>query len=145
MVVEMKSATPDFLERHSLKFLEMAFGTKKHERVIDPDGYGAKTRGCGDTVAFFITLRGDRIQWVNFELKGCLNTNACANAVARLAEGRTPAEAWGVTPRAVADYLETLPPEHFHCAELAVGAFHRALADLREVERHEWKKAYRRP
>jgi nitrogen fixation NifU-like protein len=29
----------------------------------------------------------------------------------------------------VADYLEPLPEDHFHCAELAVGAFYLALAD----------------
>ena len=134
----------DYLRNHSQKFLEMAFGSDKHERVDNPDGYGRKSRDCGDTVEMFITLEKGRIRWVNFHLHGCLNTNACANALARLGEGRTVAEAWEITPRLVSDYLETLPGDHFHCAELAVGAFQRALADAADMARNSWKKAYRK-
>jgi len=39
--------------------------------------------------------------------------------------------------------LETLPPDHFHCAELAVGAFYLALAHLRDNQKSPWKKLYR--
>jgi nitrogen fixation protein NifU and related proteins len=134
----------DFLSDHSKVFLEMAFGSQKHERVENPDGYGKQIRGCGDTVEMFITVQKDRIQWVNFHLQGCLNTNACANAVACLGEGRSLAEAWKITPQAVSDYLESLPEDHFHCAELAVGAFQRALADVRDMTRNSWKKTYRK-
>jgi nitrogen fixation NifU-like protein len=31
----------------------------------------------------------------------------------------------------VADFLKTLPADHFHCAELAVGALYLALASLK--------------
>jgi hypothetical protein len=50
-------------------------------------------------------------------------TNACCNTVARLVEGKSVENAWGITPENVIDYLETLTPENYHCAELAVGAF----------------------
>ena len=39
---------------------------------------------------------------------GCLNTNACANTVAHLAEGRSIETAWEITPEAVIAHLQTL-------------------------------------
>jgi nitrogen fixation NifU-like protein len=45
----------------------------------------------------------------------------------------------------VADYLQTLPADHFHCAELAVGAFYKALADYQQNGNKDWKAGYRRP
>ena len=59
-----------------------------------------------------------------------MNTNACCNTVSRLTEGKTVDEAWELLPEDIDDYLETLPEDHFHCAELAVGGFFMALNDL---------------
>ncbi|ABW66128.1 nitrogen-fixing NifU domain protein [Desulfosudis oleivorans Hxd3] len=96
------------------------------------DGHGAKTGECGDTVEMFIKKGTDSIiEQVLFDIRGCRNTHASANAVAVLAEGKKIEAAWEITPEAVIDLLETLPPDHFHCAELAVGAFYLALADCR--------------
>jgi nitrogen fixation NifU-like protein len=60
-----------------------------------------------------------------------------------LVEGKTVAAAWEITPEKVADFLETLPGDHYHCAELAVGTLYLALADTRENQRSPWKKSYR--
>ena len=73
---------------------------------------------------------------------GCLNTNACANTVAHLAEGRSIETAWEITPEAVIAHLQTLPAESHHCAELTVGTFYKALAALTEKTRRSWKKLY---
>jgi nitrogen fixation NifU-like protein len=51
-------------------------------------------------------------------------------------------DAWEITPEAIIDYLETLPPEHAHCAELSVGAFYLALSNFQELDRNPWKKGY---
>jgi nitrogen fixation NifU-like protein len=59
-----------------------------------------------------------------------------------LVEGKTIGEAWEIAPEAVADYLETLPEDHFHCAELAVGALYMALSNYNELQRSPWKKPY---
>ena len=64
-----------------------------------------------------------------FELDGCINTNACSNTVAGLVEGKPVEQCWNVTPADVIDFLETLPEDHRHCAELAVGTLYLALAD----------------
>ncbi|MGB5423333.1 MAG: iron-sulfur cluster assembly scaffold protein [Desulfobacterales bacterium] len=133
----------DFWQDHSRQFLEMAFGQERRERVQKPDGYGKRTGDCGDTVEFFLNTEKDRICAISYLTDGCLNTNACANTVAHLAEGRSIEAAWEITSEAVIAHLQTLPAESHHCAELAVGSFYKALADLTEKARRPWKKLYR--
>jgi nitrogen fixation NifU-like protein len=140
----MTQSPLDFFQDHSLTFLEMAFKSDRMEPLEDPDGEARHTGNCGDTVTMSLRLSGGTIAQVAFQVQGCLNTVASANAVAELVEGRSPAEAWEVTPERVIDLLQTLPPGHHHCAELAVGALHRALADMRSKQRDPWKKLYAR-
>jgi nitrogen fixation NifU-like protein len=129
-------------KNHSQRYLEMALGTDKRERVTNPDGYGKRTGECRDTVEMFLTIRNNRIQSISFDTDGCINTNACANTLVFLAEGKTIAQAWGITPEKVIDFLETLPEEHAHCAELAVGALYLALVNFQECKHAPWKRLY---
>jgi len=132
----------DFWQGHSLQYLEMAFRNDRRERVEHPDGYGKRTGECGDTVEMYLTIGNGRIRSVSYETNGCMNTNACANTVAQLAEGRKVKDAWEIMPDDVTAYLGTLPPESTHCAELAVGAFYLALTNRQDLQRHPWKKLY---
>ncbi len=134
----------DFWNKHSGNYLEMAFRTDRCEIVTNPDGYGKNTGECGDTIEIFLTVNNDRIQWVSFVTDGCMNTRACANTVAELVENKTVGVAWKVTTEDVVAYLETLPEESFHCAELAVGALYLALANARMNQKESWKKFYRK-
>ncbi len=122
----------------------MAFRYDKRERLKNPDGYGKNTGECGDTIEMFLFIPRGRIQSVSFNTDGCINTNACCNTVAHLVEGKSVEEARGITPENVIDYLETLPPENYHCAELAVGAFYLALSNYQENQRDPWKKLYQK-
>ncbi len=141
--METTKETPDFWQDHSLTFLEMAFRSDRRERLEKADGYGKKTGDCGDTVELFLRIDGDTVASVAYDINGCLNTNACCNALIQLVEGRTLEAAWEVTPERVAAVLESLPADHFHCAELAVGTLYLALANARENRRSPWKKLYR--
>lgn len=141
----MSPAPGDFWQTHSLRFLEMAFRSDKRERFALPDGYGKNTGACGDTIEVFLQVRNGIITHAAYETDGCLHTNACANTVVAMIEGGALQAAWEVTPEAVAAYLETLPADHFHCAELAVGALYKALANARQTADNPWKKAYGRP
>jgi nitrogen fixation NifU-like protein len=114
----------------------MAFGHDRRERVEHPDGYGRRTGECGDTVEMFLCIKNDRIQSVSINTNGCINTHACTNTVSHLAEGKTINEGWEISPDNVIDFLETLPKESYHCAELAVGAFYAALANYQELHRN---------
>ena len=139
----MDKKSSDFWQDHSLKFLEMAFRSDRRETMAYPDGYGKRTGECGDTIEVYLSIHRDRIRAVSFQTDGCLSTNACANTVAELAEGKKVEEAWEITPEDVAEFLETLPPENRHCAELAIGALYLALRNFQDHQRHPWKKAYR--
>jgi nitrogen fixation NifU-like protein len=133
----------DVWQNHSLTFLEMAFRTDRQERIMRADGYGKNTGDCGDTIELFLILEGNRIKTISYILNGCMNTNACANAIIVLAEGKSMEKAWEIRPEDVAAFLESLPQDHFHCAELAVGALYKALANAREIQRQPWKKGYK--
>jgi nitrogen fixation protein NifU and related proteins len=122
----------DFLKDHSLKYIEMALSTDHIEKVAHPDGYGVRTGDCKDTVEIFLTSVENILESVSFWVQGCMNTVACCNALVKLCEGKTIEEAWCISPEKITDFLETLPRDHFHCAELAVGALYLALADLKQ-------------
>ncbi|BBO82003.1 iron-sulfur cluster assembly scaffold protein [Desulfosarcina ovata] len=141
--MDAPNETSDFWQDHSLAFLEMAFRNDHRERLEQADGHGKKTGDCGDTVEFFMNLRGDTIRHLAYDINGCMNTNACCNAVISLVEGKSMADAWEITPEQVADFLETLPDDHFHCAELVVGTLYLTLANARDNQRSPWKKMYR--
>jgi nitrogen fixation NifU-like protein len=141
--MDAEKKTSDFWQDHSLTFLEMAFRTDCRERLDKADGYGKKVGDCGDTVEFFINLDGDILGTLAYDINGCLNTNACCNAIVSLAAGKTMDAAWEITPEQVSGFLESLPQDHFHCAELAVGTLYLALANARENRRSPWKKLYR--
>jgi nitrogen fixation NifU-like protein len=134
----------DFWQEHSLRYLEMAFRNDRRAVIAQPDGYGKRTGDCADTVEIYLMVRDGRIQSVSYQTDGCMNTNACANTVAELIEGRDVETAWELTPEDVINYLQTLPAENFHCAELAVGALYRALRNYQDNQRAPWKKLYPR-
>jgi len=134
----------NFWAQHSERFLEMALSNKKREVLLHPDGYGTLTRECGDTVEIYLGLRNGRIHHASFQTNGCLYAVACANSAVHLVSGKTLQEAWAITPQHIMDYLETLPPEEEHCAELAVRALQAALKDLHDTQKQPWKKFYPR-
>lgn len=138
---EEKELEPE--HKYSLRFLEAAFRTDHLERMAHPDGYGKRTGDCGDTIEIFLSVQENLIRRICFDVNGCMNTAACGNAIVCLAEGKSPDDAWRITPEKVAQYLETLPPDHFHCAELATGALYLALTYYRKLQCNCWKKKYR--
>lgn len=129
----------DFLNRHSLNYLEMALGRDRAEQIENPDGYGKRTGVCKDTVEFFLMEEHGHIQSASFWIDGCINTHACSNTAAMMVESLTIEQAWEITPEKVACFLETLPEDDHHCAELAVGALYLALKDLQNKKEQEIK------
>ena len=118
------------LKDHSLRFIEMALSTDHIERIENPDGYGRRSGECGDTIEFFLCQTNGRLTTVSFSADGCLHTVACGNSVVRLTQKKSVARAWQLQPDDIIRFLETLPEDHHHCAELSAGAFYLALKDL---------------
>lgn len=125
----------DGWQTHSMKFLEMAYNTDKRQRIDNPDGYGKRAGDCGDTIEMFLVIKDDFIHKVYYDTDGCLQTNACCNVVAHFAENRDIYRAWKITPDKIIKYLETLPPDHYHCAELAAGCLYLALSDYEKKKK----------
>ena len=138
----MDSTNPQPAIEHSEKYQEMVSRANRYGVLEKPDGYGKRTGDCNDTIEMFLSVRGNQIQMLTFIVDGCANTIACGNTVSMLVEGRSVNDAWQLSPQNVIDYLETLPPDHHHCAELAVGAFYKALANYNSQMKEAWKKEY---
>jgi nitrogen fixation NifU-like protein len=136
-----QSPMPSFQD-HSENFQKMVSRAERYGELAKPDGYGKRIGDCGDTIEMYLSVQSNQIRMVTFRVEGCANTVACGNTVSILMEGRTMTDAWQLTPDNVAEYLESLGPDHFHCAELAVGAFYKALTDYNKKQKESWKKAY---
>ncbi len=130
------------LEGYSDQFVQMASNSDRYGVLDKPDGYGKKTGDCGDTIEFYLSARAGKVKMLTFQISGCLNTFACANTVSYLVEDRFVDDCWNITPENVINYLETLPADHHHCAELVVGAFYLALNDYNKKVREPWRKDY---
>lgn len=132
----------DFWNVHSLELIEMAYEASSRERIDNPDGYGTRTGVCGDTVEFFIMVDDNNcLSSISFDFNGCVYTAACCNTVVRLAQGHSVDNVWNITDDMVKAYLQTLPEDHYHCAELCVGAFYLALTDYQN--KRSMKKSYK--
>ncbi len=134
----------NILDKHSRRYLEMALSYQRRKRLQHPDGYGKRQGACGDTVEIFLKMDEGRISRTMFDTDGCMNTNACANTLSLLTEGKSFENAWEVTAEDIINYLESLPAGEHHCAELAVGAFYLALSDYQKYRRSPWKKLYKK-
>ncbi len=138
----METTTHPSLKDHSKNFQAMVSRAERYGELEKPDGYGKRTGDCGDTIEIYLAIQAGQIRMVTFRVDGCSNTVACGNTVSFLMEGRTLSDGWRLTPENVAAYLQTLPPDHFHCAELAVGAFYKALTDYTNRQKEPWKNNY---
>ena len=100
----------------------------------DADGATYMSGICGDTIGIFVKLDQARIKQVSFITNGCGPTIACGSALTCLAEGLTVDEALKISSNELMAYLDGLPVEHTHCADLAVNTLRGALNKARIQE-----------
>lgn len=96
-------------------------------RMNDPSAGAWVTGPCGDTMEFYLVIEDDIIRQVKYHTDGCRFTRLCGRTVAAHVQGKSIVDALTVSGSQVLDSLPNLPPEHRHCAILAVGAFYRAV------------------
>lgn len=128
-MTEQEKKPFDFWNDHSLEFLEMAYKRDYQEKLESCDGYGKKTRSCGDTIEIFILVQDEIIQSISYDLKGCLFSHACVNTLIKLAKENTFEQAERIKAGDIIDFLQTLPKEEEHCADHVLAAFNQALDD----------------
>ena len=122
----------DFWQDHSERFLLMAYQYDRNKKLESPDGVASRTGVCGDTITMYIAVADNRLTGLTYELSGCIHTNACCNALAEMVLGQTIDRCWKIVPEDIINDLQTLPEDHYHCAELAAGTFFLALSDCQK-------------
>ena len=97
-----------------------------------PGADGVGTVGnpvCGDMMSIYIKVKDNRIVDIKFKTFGCGAAIAVSSMVSEMAKGRTLEEAMEITPEKVADRLEGLPKNKFHCSNLGAQALQKAIED----------------
>jgi ATP-binding protein involved in chromosome partitioning len=101
------------------------------------DGHARITGPCGDTMEFWLRVRGERIQRVGFITDGCGSSIACGSMATELATGRTINEAYGIAQQDILDGLGGLPDEARHCALLAADTLRATCEDFLNKEQSQ--------
>jgi nitrogen fixation NifU-like protein len=121
------------LEREQALFSARVLAEAYHPQnmgVLDEfDGYGLVFGPCGDTMEIFVQLNGEQIEKAAFTTDGCGPTVACGSMLTRMVHGKSLAEAAAIEAAELIIALDGLPPEHIHCATLAVNTLQQAIAD----------------
>ena len=83
------------------------------------DSHARITGPCGDTMDFWLIVRGEIMHGARFETDGCVSSSARGNMACRLAEGKPVRRAADVSQPMILNGLGGLPEETEHCALLA--------------------------
>jgi nitrogen fixation NifU-like protein len=109
--------------------------------IDNADGVGEEGNPvCGDMMTFYIKVKDNRLEDVKFKTFGCGAAIAVSSMVSEMARGKTLEEAMKITPRSVADELEGLPKNKFHCSNLGAQALHKAIEDYLSKKKAEGGK-----
>ncbi len=121
---------------YSEKVMEHFMHPRNVGEIENPDGIGEEGNPvCGDMMTFYIKVKDDRLEDVKFKTFGCGAAIAVSSMVSEMAKGKTIEEALKITPKSVADMLEGLPKNKFHCSNLGAQALHKAIEDYRNKQK----------
>jgi nitrogen fixation NifU-like protein len=95
---------------------------------------------CGDMMTFYIKVKDNRLADVKFKTFGCGAAIAVSSMVSEMAMGKTLDEARKITPKLVADELEGLPKNKFHCSNLGAQALNKAIDNYLKKQTKGGKK-----
>ena len=97
--------------------------------MLDPNGHAVLIGPCGDTMEFFLRVQESQIELAVFMTDGCGPTVACGSMLTRMAQGKSLEDAAAIEAADLIIALDGLPPEHVHCATLAVDTLRQGIAD----------------
>jgi len=113
---------------YSEKVMEHFMHPRNVGEIDDPDGVGEVGNPvCGDMMTFYIKVKDNRLADVKFKTFGCGAAIAVSSIVSEMAIGKTLADAKKITPQLVADELQGLPKNKFHCSNLGAQALNKAI------------------
>ncbi len=124
---------------YSEKVMDHFMHPRNVGEIENADGVGdVGNPVCGDMMSFYIKVKDNRLEDVKFKTFGCGAAIAVSSIVSEMAIGMTLDEARKITPELVAEELEGLPKNKFHCSNLGAEALHNAIDDyLKKKENKE--------
>jgi len=118
---------------YSEKVMDHFMNPRNVGEIPDADGVGTVGNPvCGDMMAFYIKVEGDRLADIKFKTFGCGAAIAVSSMVSEMARGMTLDEAKALSNESVADELGGLPANKMHCSNLGADALHEAIADYEQ-------------
>ena len=113
---------------YSDKVMEHFMNPRNVGEIEDADGIGEVGNPvCGDMMTFYIKVDDNRLSDVKFKTFGCGAAIAVSSIVSEMAMGKTLEEVRKITPASVAEELEGLPKNKFHCSNLGAQALNKAI------------------
>ena len=126
---------------YSEKVMDHFMNPRNVGEIEDPDGVGEEGNPvCGDMMTFYIKVKDNRLEDIKFKTFGCGAAIAVSSMVSEMAKGKTLEEAMKITPRSVADELDGLPKNKFHCSNLGAQALNKAIQDYLSQQKKEGGK-----
>jgi len=126
---------------YSDKVMEHFTNPRNVGEIEDADGIGEEGNPvCGDMMTFYIKVKDNRLEDVKFKTFGCGAAIAVSSMVSEMARGKTLEEALKITPGSVADELEGLPKNKFHCSNLGAQALHKAIKNYQSQQKKGGKR-----
>jgi nitrogen fixation NifU-like protein len=113
---------------YSEKVMEHFMNPRNVGEIENADGIGEVGNPvCGDMMSFYIKVDDNRLSDVKFKTFGCGAAIAVSSIVSEMAMGKTLDEARKITPALVAQELEGLPKNKYHCSNLGAQALNKAI------------------
>ncbi len=115
---------------YSQKVMDHFMHPRNMGEIENPDGVGEVGNPvCGDMMTFYIKVKDNRLEDIKFKTFGCGAAIAVSSIVSEMGMGKTLEEARKITPTLVAQELEGLPKQKFHCSNLGAQALNMAIDD----------------
>jgi len=130
---------------YSEKVMEHFMNPRNVGEIENPDGVGEEGNPvCGDMMTFYIKVDNNHLSDVKFKTFGCGAAIAVSSIVSEMAMGKTLEEARKITPALVAEELEGLPKNKYHCSNLGAQALNKAIDDYLKKQGKQAKSKRRR-
>jgi nitrogen fixation NifU-like protein len=120
---------------YSEKVMDHFMHPRNVGEIENADGIGEVGNPvCGDMMTFYIKVKDDRLSDIKFKTFGCGAAIAVSSMVTEMGMGKTLEEARKITPDLVANELEGLPKNKFHCSNLGAQALNKAIDNYLEKQ-----------
>jgi len=130
---------------YSEKVMDHFMDPRNVGEIENPDGVGEVGNPvCGDMMTFYIKVDDDHLSDVKFKTFGCGAAIAVSSIVSEMAKGKTLEEARKITPALVAEELQGLPKNKYHCSNLGAQALNKAIDNYLEKQGKEVESKRRR-